>query len=82
MLNLKNNNYLKTKSILLKMNEYLNSNYPSISKGIYEDDKEISNQDISNSFISIRVSNVKNNVEVVNNSTEIISLMLYHMLGD
>ena len=86
VLGLENKNYLRNKAIMLKMNEYLNNNYPGISKGIYEKKGSgvdgIYNQDLSDNVILIEIGGVKNSIEEVNNSTEIISLMLYHMLGD
>ena len=86
VLGLSNENYLKNKSILLKMNEYLNENYPGISKGIYEKKGAnvdgVYNQDLDENVLLIEIGGVKNNIEEVNNSTEIIALMLYHMLGD
>ena len=86
VLGLDNPYYIKNKTILLQMNEYLNTNYPGISKGIYEkrgvgvDGKY--NQDLSSNVLLIEIGGVNNNIEEVNNSTEIISLMIYHMLGD
>ena len=86
VLGLENKDYLKNKSIILKMNDYLNTNYPGLSKGIYEKKGDgvdgVYNQDIKENIILIEIGGVKNNIEEVNNSTEIISLMLYHMLGD
>lgn len=86
VLGLENKNYLENKAVMLKMNDYLNNHYPGISRGIYEKKGKgvdgIYNQDISSSVILIEIGGVNNNFEEVNNSTEILSLMLYHMLGD
>lgn len=86
VLGLENKNYLKNKAIVLKMNDYLNTNYPGLSKGIYEKKGSgvdgVYNQDLSPNVILIEIGGILNNTEEVNNSTEIISLMLYHMLGD
>lgn len=86
VLGLENKNYLKNKSHILKMNDYLNKNYPGISKGIYEKKGTgvdgVYNQDLADNVILIEIGGIKNNINEINNSTEIISLMLYHMLGD
>lgn len=86
VLGLENKNYLKNKALMLKMNEYLNKNYPKISRGILEKKGSgvdgVYNQDISDNVILIEIGGVENNMEEVNNSTEIVALMLYHMLGD
>lgn len=86
VLGLENKNYLKNKSILLKMNEYLNNNYPGISRGIYEKKGSgvdgVYNQDLGENVLLIEIGGVENNIEEVSNSTEIIALMLYHMLGE
>ena len=86
VLGLDNPNYLKNKDILVKMNKYLDDNYPGLSKGIYEKQGSsvngIYNQDISENVLLIEIGGIDNNFEEVNNSTEIISLMLYYMLGD
>ena len=60
-------------SIIKDMNDYLNSNYQGISRGITE-------KEMNNKSLIITVS--KNNYQEVNNSTEIIALMIYDFLGD
>ena len=86
VLGLENENHLKNKEILLKMNDYLNKNYPGISRGIYEkkgsDVDGVYNQDLNSNIILIELGGIENNLEEVNNSTEILALMLYHILGD
>ena len=86
VLGLENPNYEENKIIISKMNNYLNENYPGISKGIYEKKGNnvngVYNQDIDKNVLLIEVGGIENNYEEVRNSTEIIALMLYHMLGD
>lgn len=86
VLGLDNPNYSKNKIVLEKMNNYLNENYPGISKGIIEKAGEkvngIYNQDLNQNVILIEIGSISNNKEEVNNSTEIIALMMYYMLGD
>ena len=86
VLGLDNPNYQSNKDILVKMNDYLNNNYPGISKGIYEKSGSsvngIYNQDLDKHVLLIEIGGIENNTLEVNNSTEIIALMLYHMLGD
>ena len=86
VLGIENKNYLKNKSIMLKMNDYLNKNYPGISRGIYEKKGSgvdgVYNQDLGENVLLIEIGGVKNSLEEVSNSTEILSLMIYHMIGD
>ena len=86
VLGLENENYLENKKVMEKMNNYLNIHYPGISRGIYEkkgiDVNGVYNQDYNKNILLIEVGGIENNIEEVNNSTEIIALMLYTMLGD
>ena len=86
VLGLDNPNYKENKKVLEKMNNYLNNNYPGISKGIYEKKGNgvdgVYNEDLGSNVILIEIGGVDNNYHELNNSTEIIALMLYHMLGD
>ena len=40
------------------------------------------NQDLSQNVLLIEIGGIENNREEINNSTEILSLMIYHILGD
>lgn len=81
-----NASYEANKSVILEMNEYLNNYYPGLSKGILEksgkDVNGVYNQDLDKNVLLIEIGGIENNIEEVNNSTEILSLMLYSMLGD
>ena len=72
--------------VMEKMNNYLNDNYPGLSKGIYEKKgmgvDGVYNQDLDKNVLLIEIGGIDNNYEEVNNSTEILSLMIYHMFGD
>ncbi len=86
VLGLNNEKYMENKEVINKMNNYLNENYPGLSRGIYEkrgDDVDgVYNQDLNRNVILIEIGGVKNNMEEVKNSTEILALMFYHILGD
>lgn len=86
VLGLENPNYLENKKIMEKMHNYLNKNYPGISKGIYEKQGKkvdgVYNQDIDKNVILIEVGGIENNYEEIHNSTEILALMFYYILGD
>ena len=86
VLGLDNPNYQENKEVLTKMNNYLNENYPGLSKGILEKSGKgvngIYNQDLGKNVLLIEIGGIENNLEEVNNSTQIIALMLYNMLGD
>ena len=86
VLGLDNPNYYENKKNMEKMNNYLNQHYPGVSKGILEKKGSgvdgVYNQDIDKNVILIEIGGVENNYDEVNNSTEIIALMLYHIIGD
>ena len=86
VLGLDNPNYEENKIVLEQFNKYLTLNYPGLSKGILEKSgKDVNgsyNQDIDKNVLLIEIGGIENNFEEVNNSTEIIALMLYNMLGD
>lgn len=86
VLGLDNPNYLKNKKVIEKMNDYLDKNYPGLSKGILEKGGKgvngVYNQDLGENILLIEIGGIENNKEEINNSTEIIALMLYNLLGD
>ena len=86
VLGLENPNYQKNKKIMEKMNNYLNINYPGISRGIYEKKGSgvngVYNQDLRDTILLIEVGGIENNINEIDNSTEILSLMIYDILGD
>ena len=86
VLGLKNENYEENKKLLNEMNNYLNEKYPGLSRGIYEKNGDnvdgVYNQDLSSNVILIEIGGIENNIEEINNSTEILALMFYHVLGD
>ncbi len=75
-----NSNYQKIKTIYEKMNDYLNENYPGLSRGILEKNDKI--QYLGENNLLIEIGGLDSTEEEVNNSTEIIALMLYNILGD
>ena len=85
VLSKKNANYAESKKTLNKMTNYLDKNYPGLSQDIYEIDEEgindTYNQELNNNVILIELGGINNNYEELNNSTEILALMLYHILG-
>ena len=86
VLGLENKNYLENKSLMIKLNNYLNNNYPGISRGIYEKKGSgvngIYNQDFHKNVILIEIGGVDNNLDSVFNSTQIIAEALYHIIGE
>ena len=86
VLGLDNPYYEENKKIMMQMNKYLEENYPGLSKGILEKSGEgvdgVYNQDVSSNVILIEIGGIENNMEEVNNSTEIIALMFYNLLGE
>ena len=86
VLGLDNPSFEDNKRIIKEMNNYLDINYPGISKGILEKSGSgvdgIYNQDLDSHVMLIEIGGIENNFEEVNNSTEILSLMLYHFIGE
>ena len=83
LLGLENNNYLENKKILEKLNNYLEVNYPGLSRGIYEKKGKgvngIYNQDYSKNVILIEVGGVDNTILEVSNSIKVIASMIYNL---
>ena len=83
LLGLENNNYLENKKILEKLNNYLEINYPGLSRGIYEKKGKgvngIYNQDYSKNVILIEVGGVDNTILEVSNSIKVIASMIYNL---
>ena len=86
VLGLENKNYKENKVLITKLNDYLNSHYKGISRGIYEKKGSgvngVYNQDFHPNTILIEIGGVDNNMESVVNSTEIIAESLYYIIGD
>ena len=86
VLGLDNPNYYENKRIMEIMNSYLNNNYPGLSKGILEKQGEgvdgVYNQDLSSNVLLIEIGGEDNTFEEVKNTTEALSLMLYHIIND
>lgn len=86
VLGLENKNYKENKVLITKLNDYLNSHYKGISRGIYEKKGSgvngVYNQDFHPNTILIEIGGVDNNMESVVNSTEIIAEALYYIIGD
>ena len=82
ILNSDNPNYLDNEKIIKKMNDYLNTNYLDLSKGIIKQNNNSYYQDLNKNTLLMEIGCVDNNQEMLNNSTEIIALMLYNFLGD
>ena len=86
LLGLENDNYLENKKVMTKMNDYLNTNYRGLSRGIYEKKGKgvngVYNQDFSENTILIEVGGIDNTVEEVANSLEVIASMIYNYIND
>lgn len=80
LLGLENENHAENKEILQRLENWLNTNYPGLSRGIYEKEgpgvNGVYNQDFSKNCILIEVGGEYNTVEEVSNSIEVIANML------
>lgn len=84
LLGLKNKNYLENKEVITKLNDYINKNYPNLSRGIYEKQGKgvngIYNQDYHKNVLLIEVGGYENTIDEVNNSLKVISDALYNYI--
>jgi len=80
LLGLENENYMENKSIMEKLNNYLNENYKGLSRGIYEKQGRgvngVYNQDFNKNTMLIEVGGVGNTIDEVSNSIKVIAKML------
>lgn len=84
LLGLENKNYLENKEVITKLNDYINKNYPNLSRGIYEKQGKgvngIYNQDYHKNVLLIEVGGYENTIDEVNNSLKVISDALYNYI--
>lgn len=86
LLGLENKNYLENKEVITKLNDYINKNYPNLSRGIYEKQGKgvngIYNQDYHKNVLLIEVGGYENTIDEVNNSLKVISDALYNYIQE
>lgn len=85
VLGLENKNYEENKKVMTKINDYLNINYPGLSRGIYEKQGKgvngVYNQDFNKNTMLIEIGGVDNSIDEVANSVKIIAEALYDYLN-
>ena len=86
VLGLENENYLENKKVISEINDYLNKNYPGLSRGIYEKKGSgvngIYNQDFSPNTMLIEVGGVDNTIDEVSNSIKAIANSIYNYINN
>ena len=86
LLGLDNENYLENKEVITKINSYITSNYPNLSRGIYEKQGKgvngIYNQDYNKNVLLIEVGGYENTIDEVNNSLKILAKALYNYIQE
>jgi stage II sporulation protein P len=86
LLGLENTNYSKNENVLNDLENWLDKNYPGLSRGIYKKEgpgvNGVYNQDFSSNCILIEVGGHENTTEEVTNTIEVIARMLYEYIGD
>ncbi len=86
LLGLENKNYLENKEVITKLNDYINKNYPNLSRGIYEKQGKgvngVYNQDYHKNVLLIEVGGYENTIDEVNNSLKVISDALYNYIQE
>jgi len=85
LLGLENDNHKSNRIVLNELEDWLDTNYPGLSRGIYEKGgagvNGVYNQDFSSNCILIEVGGHYNTLEEVNNTIEVIALMINWYLG-
>ena len=86
LLGLENENYKENEKIITKLNDWLNTNYKGISRGIYRKEGKgvngVYNQDFSPNCILIEVGGEENTFEEVENTIDVIAEMLNFWIGE
>ena len=85
LVGLDNKNYKNNKAFMTSINNMLETNYPGISRGIYEKQgatvNGIYNQDFSGNCILIEIGGEHNTLEEVTNTVEAFSKVLSNYIG-
>lgn len=85
LLGLENEKYKLNEAIITKMENYLNKNYPGLSRGIYKKQGKgvngVYNQDFSSFCLLIEVGGEENNIEEVENTITVIAEMINKYIG-
>ena len=86
VLGLENENYQENKSLMQKLDNYLNENYEGLSRGIYEKQGSgvngVYNQDFSPNTILIEFGGVDNTILEVANSVKVVAEALYNVINE
>ena len=85
LLGLENESYIKNQEVISTLNNYLETNYKGISRGIYKKAgagvNGVYNQDFDSNVMLIEVGGVDNTIDEVSNSIKLIANMLYDYIN-
>lgn len=85
LLGLENPNYKENLKMMESMENYLNTNYPGLSRGIYKKQGKgvngVYNQDFSPNVFLVEVGGVGNTIDEVSNSLKVIASCLYNYIN-
>ena len=76
VLTTKHKNYKKNERFANYLNNYFNSKYKGLSRGIMKRKDVIFNQDLSNNAILIELGGIDNTIEEINNTLKVLSIAL------
>ena len=76
VLTTKHKNYKKNEKFANYLNNYFNSKYKGLSRGIMKRKDVIFNQDLSNNAILIELGGIDNTIEEINNTLKVLSIAL------
>ena len=84
VIGLQNPNYNKNLSLVEKLNTNINNKYPNLSRGILKKEgtfvNGVYNQDLDENIILIELGGYQNNIEEINNTLDILSIILKEYL--
>lgn len=85
LLGLENPNYKENQKMMEEMDNYLNTNYPGLSRGIYKKQGKgvngVYNQDFSPNVFLVEVGGVGNTIDEVSNSLKVIASCVYNYIN-
>jgi len=85
LLGLENENYQKNEEVMTTLNNYVETNYKGLSRGIYKKEgpgvNGVYNQDFNSNCLLIEVGGVDNTIDEVANSVKVIANMLYDYIN-
>lgn len=81
VIGMNHDNYEKNEELVLKLNEYLKTNYDGLMRDIFYGKRSQYNQDFNENTFLVEIGGPENTIEEVNNSTLALADALAHVIG-